>query len=124
MDVAYLKKKKKKNLTQGFCDDLMRELAGKTMTRGAGNLGPQLDPASTVSLSQNAPLGLGFPIFKMNGLPRWLSGKESACTVRDVGSIPGSRRSPGEGNGNPLQYSYLGNPVDRGARRATVHRVT
>ena len=45
-------------------------------------------------------------------------GKESAFTVEDtgdVGSIPGSGRSPGEGNGNPLQYSCLGNPMDRGA---------
>ena len=41
--------------------------------------------------------------------------------VRDVGSIPGSERSPREGNGNPLQYSHLGNPMDRGAWRATVH---
>ena len=55
------------------------------------------------------------------GLPRWLSGKESACNVGDPGSIPGS--SPGEGNGNPLQYSYLGNPTDRGAWQATVHGV-
>ena len=41
----------------------------------------------------------------------------------DMGSIPGLGRSPGEGNGNPLQYSCLGNPMDRGAWRATVHRV-
>ena len=41
----------------------------------------------------------------------------------DVGSIPGSRRSPGEGNGNPLQYSCLGNPMDRRAWRATIHEV-
>ena len=39
----------------------------------------------------------------------------------DMGSTPGSGRSPGEGNGNPLQYSCLGNPMDRGAWRATVH---
>ena len=44
-------------------------------------------------------------------LPRWLSGKESACSVEDVGSIRGS----GEGNGNSLQYSCLGNPMDKGA---------
>ena len=44
--------------------------------------------------------------------------------VRDVGSIPGSGRSPGEKNGNPLQCSCLENPMDRGAWRATVHRVT
>ena len=42
----------------------------------------------------------------------------------DVGSIPGSGRSPGEGNGNPLQYSCLENATDRGAWQATVHRVT
>ena len=41
----------------------------------------------------------------------------------DLGSIPGSRRSPGGGNGNPLQYSYLENPMDRGAWHASVHRI-
>ena len=46
-----------------------------------------------------------------------------AGEARDVGSIPGSGRSPGEGNGSPLQYSCLGNPMDRGAWWATVHRV-
>ena len=44
-----------------------------------------------------------------------------AGEVRDAGSIPGLGRSPGEGNGNPLQYSYLENPMDRGAWQATVH---
>ena len=44
--------------------------------------------------------------------------------ARDMGSIPGSGRSPGEGNGNTLQYSCLGNPMDKGAWQATVHRVT
>ena len=43
--------------------------------------------------------------------PWWLSGKETACNTGDVGSIPGSRGSPGEGNCNPLQYSCLENPV-------------
>ena len=43
--------------------------------------------------------------------------------MRDSGSIPALGRSPGEGNGNPLQYSSLGNPMDRGAWRATVHGV-
>ena len=51
-------------------------------------------------------------------------GKESACNTRDLGSIPGLGRSPGEGNGNPLQYSCLENPMDRGAWRATVYGVT
>ena len=48
----------------------------------------------------------------------------NAGDSRDVGSIPGSRRSPGGGHGNPLQYSRLENPMDRGAWRATVHGVT
>ena len=43
--------------------------------------------------------------------------------IRDVGSVPGSGRSPGGRHGNPLQYSCLGNPMDRGAWRAAVHRV-
>ena len=46
-----------------------------------------------------------------------------AGDTRDAGSVPGLRRSPGEGNGDPLQCSCLGNPMDRGAWRATVHRV-
>ena len=61
------------------------------------------------------------------GLPQCLSGKESACNAGDVagdpGSTPGSERSPGEGNNNPLQYSCLGNPKDRGALWTTVHGV-
>ena len=48
----------------------------------------------------------------------------NAEDARDAGLIPGLRRCPGEGNGNPLQYSCLGNPVDRGAWWTTVHRVT
>ena len=50
--------------------------------------------------------------------------KESACNAGDLGSIPGSGRSSGEGNGKPFQYSCLENPLDRGAWRATVHEVT
>ena len=57
------------------------------------------------------------------GLSSWLSGKESASQAGDAGSILGSGRSPGEGNGNPLQYSCLGKSMDRGAWRATVHWV-
>ena len=54
------------------------------------------------------------------------SGKESTCNAGDsgdVGSIPGSGRSPGEGNGNPVQYSCLENSVDGGAWKAAVHGV-
>ena len=49
--------------------------------------------------------------------------KNPPANARDVGSIPGLGRSPGEGNGNPLQHSCLGNPTDRGAWQATVHGV-
>ena len=57
------------------------------------------------------------------GFPGGSDGKDSACKARDLGSIPGSGQSPGEGNGNPIQYSCLENPVDRGAWWATVHSV-
>ena len=57
------------------------------------------------------------------GFPGGSEVKASASNAGDPGSIPGSGRSPGKGNGNPLQYSCLENPMDRGAWRATVHRV-
>ena len=57
------------------------------------------------------------------GLPRWISGKESACQCKRAGSILGSERSPGVEDGHPLQYSCLGSPRERGAWWATVHRV-
>ena len=56
-------------------------------------------------------------------LVMWLSGKESANNAGDTGLISGLGRSPGEGNGNPLQYSCLENPTDRGVWRATDHGV-
>ena len=55
--------------------------------------------------------------------PGGSDGKESACNAGDPGSIPGSRRSPGVGNGNPLQYSCLKNSTERGAWCATVQGV-
>ena len=60
------------------------------------------------------------------GLAWWLSGKESACSAGDTGdtsSIPGVGRCSGEGNGNPLQYSCLENPMDRGVWWAIVHGI-
>ena len=57
------------------------------------------------------------------GFPSGSDGKESACNAGDLGSIPELGRSPGEGNGNPLQYSCLENAMDRGAWQTTVHRV-
>ena len=68
-------------------------------------------------VSYKEPLGasLDFPHSSVS--------KESACNAGDLGSIPGLGRSPGEGNGNPLQYSCVENPMERGAWWATVHGV-
>ena len=57
------------------------------------------------------------------GFPSGLVVKNLSANVRDTGLIPESGRSPGEGNGNPFQYSCLGNPMDRGAWQAQVHGV-
>ena len=57
------------------------------------------------------------------GFPGGSEVKASTPNVGDPGSIPGSGRPPGEGNGNPLQYSCLGYPMDRAAQQATVHGV-
>ena len=59
--------------------------------------------------------------FCLKGFPGGSDGKESTCNVGDPGLIPGSRKIPGGGRGNPLQYSCLKNPMDRGACWATVH---
>ena len=63
-------------------------------------------------------------MYTYGGFPGSSDGNESACSAGDLGWIPGLGRSPGEGNGNPLQYSCLGNPTDGGAWQATVHGVT
>ena len=59
----------------------------------------------------------------LGAFPGGSDGKASACNVGDPGSIPGSGRSPGEGNGNPLQHSCLENSMDRGGWQATVYGV-
>ena len=76
-------------------------------------------------------LGWEYPLEKeiathssIPGLPCGSAGKESAFNAGDMGSIPGLGKSPGGGHGNPLQYSCLENPMDRGACWATDHRVT
>ena len=61
--------------------------------------------------------------YKVMGFPGDSDGKESACNAEDPSSIPGLWGSPGEGHGNPLQYSCLENPMGEGAWRAAVHRV-
>ena len=62
--------------------------------------------------------------FLITGFSGGSIGKESACNTGDPGSIPGLGRSPGEGNGNPHQYSFLENSMERGAWQATVQGVT
>ena len=64
------------------------------------------------------------PALHSEGFPGGSGVKESAYNAEDVGLIPGLGRSPGEGNGNPLQYSCLENSMDRGAWWARVHGVT
>ena len=59
----------------------------------------------------------------MYGFPGGSVVKNPPANARDAGSIPGLGKSPGEGNGNPLQYSCLGNPMDRGAWWATIHAI-
>ena len=66
---------------------------------------------------------LAIPKLYLTDIPGGSDGKASVYNAGDLGSIPGSGRSPGEGNGNPLQYYCLENPMDRGTSQATVHGV-
>ena len=77
-------------------------------------------------LLESCPSNLTAPklLSQVLGVPGGSDGKESTLNAGDLGLIPGSGRSPGGGNGNPLQYPYLENPMDRGAWQATVHGVT
>ena len=68
-------------------------------------------------------LASGGEAFNPGDLPGGSDGKESAYNVGDPGAIPGSGRSPTEGNGNPLKYSCLENPMDRGTWWATIRGV-
>ena len=69
--------------------------------------------------------GLFIASVRMNmGLPKWLSGKEFTCQAGEEDLIPESGRFTGEGKGNPPQYSCLGNLMDRGVWRVTIHGVT
>ena len=67
--------------------------------------------------------GFALRLTEIRDFPTGSVVKESACSAGDMGSVPGSGRSHGEGNGDQLQYSCLGNPTDRGAWQATVHEV-
>ena len=74
-----------------------------------------------ISIHDQTLFSLRLPVYM--GFLGGSDSKESTCNAGDVGSIPGSGRSPGERNGNPLQYSYLENSINRGAWQATVHGV-
>ena len=96
-----------------------------------GNLpDPGTKPMSPAWQVGSSPLShLGSPrafgiILYVSWLPWWFSGKKSACNAGDQGSIPGSGRSPGEGNGNLFQYFCLENSMERVAWQAIFHRVT
>ena len=90
--------------------------AGKESTCNAG------DPGLILGLED--PLEQGQATHSVFlAFPDSSDSEESACNTGDLGSIPGFRRPPGGGHGNPLQYSCLENPMDRGAWWATVHRV-
>ena len=81
--------------------------------------------AGHLGIAHKAILCIYFPIiYPYMGLLGGSDGKESACNAGGPSSIPGSERSPGDGNGTPLQYSCLENPMDGGAWWATVHGVT
>ena len=92
------------------------------MDRGACRLqsmgSQELDMIQRLNYNNKYRLVLAIPVFLSGS-----DGKESACNQRDLGSIPGSGRSPGKRNGNPLQYSSLKNSMNRGAWWATVHGV-
>ena len=83
-----------------------------------------MDNGMALPIGNSTPLRINTGVF---GFMRQSLGdsvsKESACKAGDPGSIPGSGRSPGEGNGNPLQHSCLGNPTERGDWWGTVHGV-
>ena len=80
------------------------------------------DPLEEDMATHSIILAWRIPVEK--GFPGTSYSKESAYNVGDPGSVPGYRRSLGEGNGNLLQYSCLENPMDRGAWQARIHGVT
>ena len=89
---------------------------------------PQGAPFSPGKLCKLQSMHQIFPIFAISayhqGFPGGSISKESASNIGHLGLIPGSGKTPGEGNGNPLQYSFLKNPLDRRAWWVTVHGVS
>ena len=85
---------------------------------------PNIQPSRATVLSRRKDRKLSLLSTQGSRLPTGgLGGKEYACNIGDLGSTPGSGRSPGEGNSRPLRYSCLENSTDRGAWRAVVQRV-
>ena len=101
----------------GDCLGFPGSAAGKEFSYNVG------DPGLISGSGRSPAEGIGYPTPVFVGFPGGSDGKESACNAGDLGLIPRLGRSPGEGNGNPLQYSCLENPMDRGAWRATFHGV-
>ena len=106
-----------------FQTEAMRPVINTTMSLGTGSEklarnGYNLDWGSLCQQRPASPEWIYCELSKA-GLPHWLRGKETASNAGDAGLTPALERPPGEGNGNPLQCSCLGNPVDRGAWRAT-----
>ena len=92
-----------------------RPIRGSQSSEDRGRLckDPEVESFCPLLFDSKQGISMGFPGGSVV--------KNPPANAGDVGSIPGSRRSPEEGNGNPLQYSCLGNPMNRGAWRATVH---
>ena len=84
-------------------------MVGEVESYGIHGRDTEQNPVSEIKEGLENPL-------EVQGFPCGSAGKESTCNVGDLGSIPGLGRYPREGSGNPLQYSCLENPVDRGAR--------
>ena len=91
--------------------------------RGSKTLGKVLPALKTITVSSSSFFFLKQVPVLLMGSPGGSEGKESACNAGDLGLIPGSARSPGKGNGNPLQYSCLENPMDRGASWAILSKL-
>ena len=108
----------KANQAYPYCDRMQKCISQTTSHRFAA---PAVLLANLGRSSFDAPSG--FSGIRL-GFPGSSEVKASACSAGDLGLIPRLRRSPGEGNGNPLQYSCLENPMDRGAWQTIVHEVT
>ena len=93
-------------------------------TEEPGGLQSMTSQESDMTLQLNHYYQYSKAFMYCRGFPGGLDGKESACNPGNQGSIPGSGRSPGEGNGNPLQHCFLENSMDRGGWQATIHWVT